>query len=94
MNSRFLSRCFIIASIPLGLAAWLLLPPLFSLIIILSLAYLAACRSEALEADANRVQQSNEFQGNEYFGSVDNAPLNLPKPLPPAAKTIRRVPER
>jgi hypothetical protein len=41
---------------------WPLLPPLFSLLIILSLAYVAEHCLHALEVRANRVQQSSESQ--------------------------------
>jgi hypothetical protein len=62
MSSRIFLRCLILASIPLGLLTWLLLPPLFSLLIILSLAYMADHCLHALEVRAYRVQQSSESQ--------------------------------
>jgi hypothetical protein len=62
---RFLLLLAIAISISLGLLTWLLLPPLFSLLIILSLAYMADHCLRALEAGAHRVQQSSVSQEQE-----------------------------
>ncbi len=62
MKHRLAARCFIIESIPAGLAAWLVLPPLFSLLIILALTYLDENLAEALRAEATRAEQSEEAQ--------------------------------
>ncbi|HEV7860473.1 MAG TPA: hypothetical protein VGO91_17780 [Pyrinomonadaceae bacterium] len=59
---RFLLLSGVAISISLGLLTWLLLPPLFSLLIILSLAYMADHCLRVLEVEANRVPQSSEFQ--------------------------------
>jgi hypothetical protein len=59
---RFLLRLGIVISISLGLLTWLWLPPLFSLLIILSLAYITDHCVHTLEVRANRVQQSSESQ--------------------------------
>jgi hypothetical protein len=59
---RFLLLSGIAISILPGLMTWPLLPPLFSLLIILSLAYVAEHWLHALEVGANRVQQSSESQ--------------------------------
>jgi hypothetical protein len=63
MKSRLLLRLFILASIPVGLAAWILLPPLFSLLIILSLSYLDERFVEALRAEAEHVRRIKETRG-------------------------------
>jgi hypothetical protein len=59
---RFLLLLGIAILISLGLLTWLWLPPLFSLFIILSLAYMADHCLHSLEVRANRVQQSSESQ--------------------------------
>ena len=79
MSNRLLLRCFSIASIPLGLAAWVLLPPLFSLIIILSLAYVAEHCLAALEVRVDRVQQSVERQELNRFELAENTALVSPE---------------
>lgn len=92
MNTRILLRCFACLSIGLGLVAWLLLPPLFSLIIIILLAYMADHFIYALEIEANRVPQSSEFQEHQMTGAADA--LAVPEASVLAAKIFHRAPKK
>ncbi|HEY0320047.1 MAG TPA: carboxypeptidase regulatory-like domain-containing protein [Pyrinomonadaceae bacterium] len=53
-------RLFVIASIPVGLVAWIRLPPLFSLLIILALSYLGERFIKALKAETEKGSQPEE----------------------------------
>ena len=92
MNTRILLRCFACLLIALGLVAWLLLPPLFSLIIITLLAYMADYFIYALEFEANRVPQSSEFQAHQMTGVADA--LAAPEASVLATKIFHRAPKK
>jgi hypothetical protein len=57
---RHLPNCFILASISIGLAVWVLLPTLFSLLIILALSYLDEQFIGALQVESDDVPQLKE----------------------------------
>lgn len=57
----------------------MLLPPLFSLIIILTLAYVAECCLAALDVRFDRVQQSGEPQELNRFELAENTALVSPE---------------
>jgi hypothetical protein len=62
MKSRLVFKGFILASIPVGLAAWVLLPPLFSLLISLALSYLDEYCVEALQAKIDHAPPLKDAQ--------------------------------
>jgi hypothetical protein len=72
MNSRLVLRHFLIASIPVGLAAWILLPPLFSLLIILTLLYLGQYCVEASQAKIDHAPPLKEDQ-DQKRGEIDDS---------------------
>jgi hypothetical protein len=74
---RHLLRCFILASIPIGLAAWVLLPPLFSLLIILALSYLDEHFIEALQAQTDYVSQVKEARDQNRYMIADSASTDI-----------------
>jgi hypothetical protein len=73
MTTRLVLRCFIIASILIGLAAWVLLPSLFSLLIILALSYLDEHFIEALQAKTDYVSQLKEARDQNRCMIADSA---------------------
>lgn len=77
ITPRHLLRCFILASIPVGLAAWVLLPMLFSLLIILALSYLDEHFIEALQAKANCISQLKEVRDQNRYEITDNASTDV-----------------
>jgi hypothetical protein len=91
---RFLLLLGIAVSISLGLLTWLLLPPLFSLLIILSLAYMADHGLRALEVRANRVQQSSESQEQSQGLVRDDTTLAVTGDVLLEKKIFPRAPKR
>jgi hypothetical protein len=73
MATRLVLRCFIIASIPIGLAAWVLLPSLFSLLIILAFSYLDEHFIETLQAKTDYVSQLKEARDQDRCLIADSA---------------------
>lgn len=73
MKSRLALRYFIFASIPVGLAVWVLLPPLFSLLIILTLSYLDEHFIEALEAEVDHTPSLKEARDQKRCEVGDSA---------------------
>lgn len=57
MKHRLAARCFVVTSIAIGLAAWVALPPLFSILIILAMAYFDERLLAAAQAKSERSQQ-------------------------------------
>ena len=81
MKSLFVLRCFIIASILIGLAAWVLLPTLFSLLIILALSYLDEHFVEASQAKTAYVSQLKEVRDQNRGEMADSASPNVLKAI-------------
>jgi hypothetical protein len=74
--------------------AWLLLPPLFSLIIIILLAYMSDHFIYPLEIEANRVPQSSEFRAHQMSEVADAAALAVPEASVLATKIFHRAPKK
>lgn len=59
MKYRLAACCVVAISVALGAAAWVALPPLFSILIILAVAYVDERILAALQAKRERLQQSD-----------------------------------
>jgi hypothetical protein len=77
MKNRLVLRSFILSSIPVGLAAWILLPPLFSLLIILTLSYLDEHFIEALQAKDDHAPPLKEAQDQKRGEIGDSASSDI-----------------
>jgi hypothetical protein len=77
ITPHHLLRCFILASIPIGLAAWVLLPTLFSLLIVLAFSYLDDHFIEALQAKSDNVSQLKEARGQNRCEIADSASTDV-----------------